>query len=223
MAKLKAAILISGRGSNMGALGRATLDPDFPVEIVMVVSNKPDVEGIDLALDLGLPYRVVDQSGFESREEHESAITEVLKEAGAELVCLAGYMRILTNRFLDAWRGKVINIHPSLLPALRGVDTHARALEHGVRVHGCTVHFVSPELDAGPIIAQATVPVLPGDTEDALSARVLQVEHELYPKALALVAERRVRWSGSGGLNDVDVTIDDVFISAGAPSLNPAD
>ena len=212
MAKLKVAILISGRGSNMGALARAAIDPDFPVEIVLVLSNRPKVPGLDLAAEHGLPVRVVDQADYDDRLDHEAAITEVLKEVGAKLVCLAGYMRILSPDFVKTWRGEIVNIHPSLLPAFRGIETHERALATGVRVHGCTVHFVSSELDAGPIIAQAVVPVLPGDDEEALSARVLEAEHKLYPHALRLIAERRVRWSGDERVVDQSVTGPDVLM-----------
>jgi len=212
MAKLKTAVMISGRGTNMGALARAAMNPDFPAEIVLVISNKPNVAGLDLAREHGINIRVVDHTEFESREEHEAVITTALEESGAEMVCLGGYMRILTETFINRWRGQLINIHPSLLPAFRGVDTHERAIARGVRIHGCTVHFVSIDLDAGPIIAQAAVPVLPGDDAEILSNRVLEVEHDLYPKALALIADRRVRWSGSDAVADMDVTGEDVAL-----------
>ena len=212
MAKLKTAIMISGRGTNMGALARAAINPDFPAEIVLVISNRPHVAGLELAREHGIRIRVVDHTEFESREDHEEKITEALEEAGAGMVCLAGYMRILTETFINRWRGQLINVHPSLLPAFRGIDTHERALERGCRIHGCTVHFVNTDLDAGPIIAQAAVPVLPGDDAEALSERVLAIEHELYPKALALIADRRVRWSGSDAVADMDVTVDDVAL-----------
>lgn len=212
MAKLKTAVMISGRGTNMGALARAAINPDFPAEIVLVISNRPNVDGLDLAREHGIRIRVVDHTEFEGREEHEEVITTALEESGVEMVCLGGYMRILTEAFINRWRGQLINIHPSLLPAFRGVDTHERAIECGVRIHGCTVHFVSIDLDAGPIIAQAAVPVLPGDDAEILSARVLEVEHDLYPKALALIADRRVRWSGSDAVADMDVIGGDVAL-----------
>ena len=196
----------------MGALARAAIDPDYPVEIVLVLSNRPHVPGIDLAREHGLPVRVVDQDEFDDRAAHEAALTEAIREAGAKCVCLAGYMRILGETFLKAWRGNVLNIHPALLPAFRGVDTHARALERGVRVHGCTVHFVSSELDGGPIVAQGVVPVLPGDSEDALAERVLEMEHRLYPHALRLIADRRVRWSGNDVVVDNAVAGPDVLL-----------
>ncbi len=212
VAKLKVAVLISGRGSNMGALARAAMDPDYPAEIALIISNKPNVAGIDIAIEHDIPYNVIDHKQFASREEHELALTETLREAGIQLICLAGYMMILTDRFINAWRGQIINIHPSLLPSFRGVDTHARALERGVRLHGCTVHFVNAELDAGPIILQGVVPVFPGDDVDSLSARVLELEHQLYPQALALVADRKIRWSGDDAVFDSNVSIEDVAV-----------
>ena len=212
MSKLKVAVLISGRGTNMGALARATMDPDFPAEIALVISNRPNVAGIDLAMEHDLPYAVIDHDDFDTREAHEAAMTEALNAVGVELVCLAGYMRILTESFIKAWRGKILNIHPSLLPAFRGVDTHERALERGVRVHGCTVHFVNAELDDGPIVLQAVVPVLPGDDADSLSERVLVAEHEVYPRALELIANRKIRWSGDSSVQDINVSAEDVLL-----------
>lgn len=214
MAKLKVGILISGRGSNMQALARAALDPDFPVEIALVLSNRPRVPGVEWAMENAMTVRVVDHDEYDDRASHEEAMTGALEEAGVELVCLAGYMRILTETFVKKWRGQILNIHPALLPAFRGVDTHARALERGVRVHGCTVHFVSQELDGGPIVAQAVVPVLPGDTEEALSGRVLDMEHRLYPHALQLIADRKVRWSGDDVVVDNGATSEDVLLFA---------
>lgn len=215
MKKLKVAVLISGRGSNMGSLARAAMDPDFPVEIVLVLSNKPHVGGLELAQEHGLSIQVVDQKAFDSREDHDRAVTEALRESGAELICLAGYMRILGDEFVNSWRGRLINIHPSLLPSFIGLDTHARALERGVRIHGCTVHFVNNELDAGPIIAQAAVPVVPGDTEESLAARVLEAEHKLYPHALRLIAEQKVRWTGDQAVRDMDAATEDVALMGG--------
>ena len=196
----------------MGALARAAMDPDFSAEIVMVLSNKPNVAGLELAQEHGIPIRVIDHKDFEGREDHETAITEALKDVGAELVCLAGYMRILGEGFVNAWRGRLINVHPSLLPSFRGIETHERALERGIRIHGCSVHFVTAELDAGPIIAQAAVPVVPGDTAETLADRVLEAEHELYPHALSLIASKKVRWSGDSAVADSDVTENDVAI-----------
>ncbi len=212
MAKLRCAVMISGRGSNMGALARAVMDPDYPAEIALVLSNRPNVTGLDLAQEHGIPIRVVDHGQFETREDHEDEVTSALEEAGTELVCLAGYMRILTETFINHWRGKIINIHPSLLPSFRGVDTHERALERGVRIHGCSVHFVNADLDAGPIIAQAAVPVLPDDDADTLSERVLEMEHKLYPAALRLIAERRIRWSGDASVAIANVASEDIAL-----------
>ncbi|NKB51271.1 MAG: phosphoribosylglycinamide formyltransferase [Rhizobiaceae bacterium] len=212
MKKLKVAVMISGRGSNMGSLARAAMDPEYPVEIVLVLSNKPHAEGLDLAQQHGLPIRVVDQSAFDSRGEHELGITQALQEAGAELICMAGYMRILEDAFVNEWRGRLINIHPSLLPSFIGLETHARALERGVRIHGCSVHFVTNELDAGPIVAQAAVAVEPGDDKNSLAARVLEAEHELYPQALKLIADGKIRWTGDDSVSDNNATADDVAI-----------
>ncbi len=185
----RAAILISGRGSNMAALLDAAADPAYPAGIVLVLSNRPDARGLDTATAAGIPTAVVDHLPFRGdRAAHEQAIDAALRQAGAEIVCLAGYMRLLTPFLVDAWQGRMLNIHPSLLPSFKGLDTHARALAAGVKLHGCTVHLVTQAMDEGPILAQAAVPVLPGDTEDILAARVLRQEHVLYPAALASFA-----------------------------------
>jgi phosphoribosylglycinamide formyltransferase-1 len=189
----RTAVLISGRGSNMSALIAAARAPDFPAEIVLVLSNKPDAAGLSLAKSAGIAAAAVDQKIYAGRDEFERSMQAMLDIHRTELICLAGFMRILSAPFVGRWRGKIINIHPSLLPAFRGLDTHRRALEAGVKVHGCTVHFVEPELDAGPIIAQSAVPILAGDTAESLAARVLEKEHELYAQALALVASGQVR------------------------------
>lgn len=182
----RTAILISGRGSNMMALLERARDPAFPAEFVLVLSNRPDAAGLTLASAAGIPTEVVDHRSFKGdRTAHEAGIDAALRRAEAEIVCLAGYMRLLTPQLVDAWQGRMLNIHPSLLPAFPGLDTHARALAAGVKLHGCTVHLVTREMDAGPILAQAAVPVLPGDTEAVLAARVLRQEHRLYPAALA--------------------------------------
>lgn len=212
MKKLKIAVLISGRGSNMGSLARAAMDPEFPVEIVLVLSNRPNVAGLELAQEHGIPIRVVDHKSFDSREAHEDAVTEAIKASSAEFICLAGYMRILGDGFVAQWRGKLINIHPSLLPSFRGVDTHERALERGVRIHGCTVHFVNTELDGGPIIAQAAVRVEPNDTPESLATRVLEAEHKLYPHALSLIANQQVRWSGGDAVHDGNIRGEEVAL-----------
>jgi phosphoribosylglycinamide formyltransferase-1 len=187
--KRRVAVLISGRGSNMEALVAGAADPAFPVEVALVLSNRPDAAGLVTASRAGIRAEAVDHRGFGGdRAAHEAAIDAVLRAAGIEIVCLAGYMRLLTPRLVDAWRGRMLNVHPSLLPSFPGLHTHARALEAGVKLHGCTVHLVTQEMDAGPILAQAAVPVLPGDTEDMLAARVLRQEHAVYPAALAAFA-----------------------------------
>ncbi len=182
------AVLISGRGSNLQALIEAAARPDYPAEIVLVLSNEPDAAGLGRAEVAGIPTRIVPHRDHTDRAAFEAALTDCLREAGAELVCLAGFMRILTEGFVSQWEGRLINIHPSLLPAFPGLNTHARALEAGVKLHGCSVHLVSDELDGGPIIGQAAVPVLPDDDEAALAARVLAAEHRLYPLCLKLLA-----------------------------------
>jgi phosphoribosylglycinamide formyltransferase 1 len=193
MARLKVGILISGRGSNMSALIDACRARSFPAEIALVISNEPAAAGLARAKDAGIATRVIDHRGFnKDRPAFERALTAALEEAGVEFVCNAGFMRLLTETFVAHWRDRQINIHPSLLPAFRGLDTHKRALEAGVRLHGCTVHFVRVAMDEGPIIVQAAVPVLPGDDEAALAARVLSAEHRCYPLALKLAAEKRL-------------------------------
>jgi phosphoribosylglycinamide formyltransferase-1 len=196
MAKTKIAVLISGRGSNMQALIEAAREDDFPAEIVLVAANNPDAPGLALAAEAGIETEVVDHREFENREAFEEALDTVIKLYGARIVCLAGFMRILTPWFTERWRDLLINIHPSLLPAFKGLHTHERALETGVRVHGCTVHYVRPEMDDGPIIGQAAVPVLPGDTADSLAQRVLEAEHKLYPQCVALACSGKARVAG---------------------------
>ncbi|MGC5779205.1 phosphoribosylglycinamide formyltransferase [Methylobacterium sp. NFXW15] len=195
-AKVRVAVLISGRGSNMVALAEAARDPAFPADIVLVLSNNPDAEGLARAAALGIPTRSIDHRAYPDRASFDAAIDAVLRESGADLVCLAGFMRILTDGFVEGWAGRMINIHPSLLPLFKGTHTHAQALAAGVRLHGCTVHFVVPELDAGPIVAQAAVPVREGDDPDSLAARVIVQERRLYPAALALVAGGKARLEG---------------------------
>ncbi len=194
MAKLKVGILISGRGSNMQALIEACRKPKFPAEIALVLSNEPAAAGLARTKEAGIATAVLDHRPFKKdRPAFEQALTAVLEKAGVEFVCLAGFMRLLTETFVTHWRDRLINIHPSLLPAFRGLDTHKRALEAGVRLHGCTVHFVRAAMDDGPIIVQAAVPVLAGDDEAKLAARVLAAEHRCYPLALKLAAEKRLR------------------------------
>jgi formyltetrahydrofolate-dependent phosphoribosylglycinamide formyltransferase len=192
-ARKRVAVLISGRGSNMEALVAAAAAPDYPAEIVAVIANTPAARGLETARVRGIATGVVPHRNFPDRGAHDAAIGAALAEFQPDIVCLAGYMRILTPGFVAAWQGRMINIHPSLLPAFPGLDTHARALEAGVRVHGCTVHFVTAAMDDGPIVAQAAVPVNGGDTPDALAARVLAAEHRLYPMALAMVARGQAR------------------------------
>ena len=187
--RLRTAILISGRGSNMAALIEAARSPDYPAEIALVVSNKSEAGGLAIAKRAGVATAAIDPKIYAGRDEFEASMQAMLDIHRIELVCLAGYMRILGAPFVNHWRGRMINIHPSLLPAYRGLHTHERALADGASEHGCTVHFVEPELDAGPVISQARVPVLVGDDADTLSARVLVEEHRLYPQALAKVAE----------------------------------
>ncbi|AWJ91639.1 phosphoribosylglycinamide formyltransferase (plasmid) [Azospirillum baldaniorum] len=191
---LKVGVLISGRGSNLQALIDACAAPGFPADIALVLSNKADAYGLERATTAGVPVAVVSHRDFPGdKRAFEEAMDARLREAGVELVCLAGFMRLLSPWFVERWHDRMINIHPSLLPSFKGLDTHQRALDAGVRFHGCTVHYVRTEMDEGPIIAQAAVPVLPGDDADRLSARVLEAEHRLYPQALRLIAEGRAR------------------------------
>ncbi len=195
MARLRVAVLISGRGSNMAALIEAAKDKSFPAEIVLVLSNRPDAAGLNAARAAGIATAVVDHKAYgKDRTAFDNAMQTVLDEHRIELVCLAGFMRLLTAPFVERWQGRMINIHPALLPAFKGLDTHKRAIEAGAKVHGATVHFVVPEMDAGPIIMQGAVAVHSNDTESSLAARVLtQVEHRIYPLALKLIAEGRVQ------------------------------
>jgi len=194
MARKRAAILISGRGSNMAALIEAAKDKNYPAEISLVLSNRPDAGGLLVAQASAIATEVVDHTAFgKDRAGFESALQAVLEKHRIDLICLAGFMRLLTAGFVSQWQGRMINIHPALLPEFKGLDTHKRALDAGAKIHGATVHFVVPEMDSGPIIAQAAVAVHPGDSEEALAARVLKVEHRIYPMALKLVAEGRVQ------------------------------
>lgn len=201
-ARKRVALLISGRGSNMAALIEAAKEPSYPAEIVAVISDKPDAAGLAVAAASGVATRVVARRDHADRQAHDGAIDAALSGFNAEIVALAGYMRLLGAPFVQRWQGRMINIHPALLPAFKGLDTHRRALDAGCRIHGCTVHFVTPEMDDGPIIAQAAVPVLSGDTEQSLAARVLKVEHRLYPMALALLCDGSARMeNGRTALN----------------------
>lgn len=185
MKKTPIAVLISGRGSNMIALMEACSQPDFPAEIVLVLSNRPDAAGLETAKQAGIPTLCIDHKNFgKDRETHERAVDEAVRASGAELICLAGYMRVLTPWLVQQWANRMLNIHPSLLPAFPGLHTHEAALKAGAKEHGCTIHLVTDGVDEGPILAQARVPVLEGDTADTLAARVLEQEHKLYPATL---------------------------------------
>jgi phosphoribosylglycinamide formyltransferase 1 len=186
--KKRVAVLISGRGSNMRALVEAARDPSYSAEIVAVVSNKSDAAGLDFARDNGIRSFVISHKNYETREAFDRALNTYLQDLNVDIVACAGFMRVMTPEILDHWKGRMINIHPSLLPAYKGLHTHERALADGAKEHGATVHFVTSELDGGPIIAQARVTVSPGDTAEALAARVLEVEHSLFVEALAKVA-----------------------------------
>ncbi len=220
-ARLKIGVLISGRGSNLQALIEACARPDYPAEIALVIANRADAFGLERARQAGLAMRVIPHRDFADRASFDAALDEALRRADVELVCNAGFMRILTPWFVERWRDRQINIHPSLLPAFPGLHTHERVLAAGVRFSGCTVHFVRAAMDTGPIIAQAVVPVLPDDDAERLAARVLAAEHRLFPLALRLVAEGRVRIvAGADGSERVAIA------GAAAPReaiLNPLD
>jgi phosphoribosylglycinamide formyltransferase-1 len=209
MARLKTGVLISGSGTNLQALLDAAQDPDYPAEITLVISNRSDAAGLARAEQAGVATQVIDHRKFADRASFDQSLDTALKAAGCAFVCLAGFMRLLTADFTESWRDKLINIHPALLPSFKGLDAQAQALAAGARISGCTVHFVRPEMDAGPIIVQGAVPVLDGDDEAALAARILAVEHRIYPLALQLIADGRVsvagdrvRISGANGATD---------------------
>jgi phosphoribosylglycinamide formyltransferase 1 len=189
VSRVRVAVLISGRGSNLSALIDAARAGDYPAEIALVISNKEDAAGLAVAREAGVPAKIISHKMFASREEFDAAIDAALRAANIDLVAEAGFMRIHSEGFVKRWAGRIINIHPSLLPAFPGIRVHQQALDAGVKTSGCTVHFMVPELDSGPIIAQASVPVLPGDTVETLAARILLEEHKLYPEALRQVAE----------------------------------
>jgi len=196
MSRKHVAILISGRGSNMMSLVEAARDPNYPAEVILVISNRPEAPGLAWAAAQGLPTKVIDHKSYPNREDFDAALHEALVASGAEIVCCAGFMRLMTAGFVEKWSGRMLNIHPSLLPAFKGLDAQAQALAAGVKIAGCTVHFVEPEMDSGPIIAQAAVPVADDDTPDTLAARILSAEHKLYPHALRLVATGEARLEG---------------------------
>jgi len=193
MSRKRVAVLISGRGSNMAALIEAAKDTTYPAEIALVLSNRGDAGGLLVARAAGISTEVVEHTGFgKDRAAFERALQATLDKYRIEIICLAGFMRLLSADFVARWQGRILNIHPALLPDFKGLDTHRRAIEAGVKRHGATVHFVVPEMDSGPIIAQGAVNVQPGDSEEGLAARVLKVEHQIYPLALKLVAEGRI-------------------------------
>ncbi len=206
MSKRRTAILISGRGSNMASLIAASNEPDFPAEIALVLSNKPEAPGLATAKAQGIATAAVDHKIYAGRDAFEASLQKMLDAHRIDFICLAGFMRLLTPAFVTHWEGRMINIHPSLLPAFKGLHTHERALADGVKIHGCSVHYVVAEMDAGPIIAQAAVSVLDDDTPDTLGARVLEQEHVIYPLALKLAASGalkidNLRVTGANGAN----------------------
>ena len=195
-ARKRVAVLISGGGSNMMALAKAAAHVDFPAEIVGVIADKADAGGLVKAATLGIPTFAHVRKDYASKAEHETAILAELERLSPDIICLAGYMRLLSAEFIRAYEGRIINIHPALLPLFAGLHTHQRAIDAGMRIAGCTVHFVTEGMDEGPIIAQAAVPVLTDDTADTLAVRILTVEHKVYPEALKLFAEDKVRMDG---------------------------
>ena len=212
---MKIAVLISGRGSNLQSLIDAAAAGELGAEIALVISNVPDAPGLERAAKAGIPAETIDHRNFEGREPFEDALHAALSGRSIELVCLAGFMLQLTGSFVGKWRDRLINIHPSILPAFKGLHTHERAIDAGVRFSGCTVHFVRPEMDDGPIVAQAAVPVLQGDTPGDLAARILAEEHKLYPLAVRMIAEGRVKVAG----NKVEIS---GTAEAPSPVVNPA-
>jgi phosphoribosylglycinamide formyltransferase-1 len=209
---MKTGVLISGKGTNLQALLDAAADEAYPAEIVSVIANKAGAPGLEKARKAGVKAQFLDHTLFEEREDFERKLDETLRADGVEFVALAGFMRILTPWFVGKWKDRLINIHPSLLPAFKGVHTHERALETGVRVHGATVHYVRPEMDEGPIIGQAAVPVLSGDTKETLADRVLEAEHKLYPACLKLIAENKARVTGGLVKMDKESAPDETLI-----------
>lgn len=213
MDKLKVAVLISGRGSNMQALLNASREVGSNFEISLVISNRSDAEGVNIAARADIETAVMKSRDYETREAFEEALGERIKKSGIRLICLAGFLWLLGEDFVNVWRDRLINMHPSLLPSFKGLNVQAQAVEMGVRVSGCTVHFVRAELDDGPIIAQAVVPVLPDDDADSLSARILAQEHIIYPRVVKWIADGRVRVSGEKVLIQKALMPTDAFTS----------
>jgi len=214
MARKRIAVLISGRGSNMAALIEAASDPAYPAEIALVLSNIPDAGGLSVANSKGIKTETVDHKKFgKDRAGFEKTVQDVLDANKIQFVCLAGFMRLLTSAFVTHWHGRMLNIHPALLPSFKGLDTHERALAEGVKIHGATVHFVVPEMDSGPIVAQAAVPVLSNDTPQSLAGRVIQAEHRIYPLALRWLAEGKLKIVDGRCVNSGASDIDGVLVS----------
>ena len=216
MSVKRVGILISGRGSNMSSLIAAAAKPGFPAEIVTVISNRPTAEGLSRAAEAGIATVALDHKAYADRPAFDAALDEALKAANVDIVCLAGFMRLLTPEFTKSWQGRMINIHPALLPSFKGLHTHERALDEGVKIHGCTVHFVTAEMDVGPIIMQAAVPVMEEDTPATLGTRVLAQEHVIYPAALRLVCEGRARIDGARAVIDEFGLADRALVVPGA-------
>ena len=219
MTRKRVGVPISGRGSNLGALIEACKAPGYPAKIVLVISNLPSAQGLLRAESALIPALVINHKDFAAREEFDAALDNALKEAGVELLCNAGFMRLHSEGFVERWRNRHLNVHPSLLPAFRGLHAHERVLEAGATITGCTVHFVRAEMDTGPIVAQAAVPMLPGDTPESLGARVLEAEHRLYPHALRLVASGEVRVEDEHVVRTTQITPQSPFFS---PPLDEA-
>lgn len=197
MERVKLAVLISGRGSNLQSLIDACAAPDFPAEIAIVISNRPDAYGIERAKRAGLKTEIIDHKNFSTREDFETALQHSLAQYPVDMICLAGFMRVLTEKFVSAWEDRIINIHPSLLPKYPGLHTHQRAIEAGDQESGCTIHFVTAGMDEGPVILQKSVPIQAGDTPDTLAARILDVEHRAYPEAVRILAEGLLKSAGT--------------------------
>ncbi|MBK5568384.1 phosphoribosylglycinamide formyltransferase [Ensifer sp. SSB1] len=214
--KKRVVVFISGGGSNMLALAKAAAEPGFPAEIVAVIADKADAGGLAKAAALGIPTRSFLRKDFDSKDAHEAAILAELDRLSPDIICLAGYMRLLSATFIQRHEGRILNIHPSLLPLFPGLHTHQRAIDAGMKVAGCTVHFVTEGMDEGPILAQAVVPVVPGDTSESLAARVLTVEHRTYPMALRLMAEGKVRMEGGRAVSQSAAEASATLISPAA-------
>jgi len=209
MAKLRLGVMISGSGTNLQALINACADKDYPAEIVTVISNRPNVMGLERAEKAGIKAITLDHKSYETREAFEDDLHATLQEHKVQLVCLAGFMRILNAEFVNRWKDRMVNIHPSLLPSYKGLHTHARAIEDGVRFGGCTIHYVRPEMDNGPIIMQTAIPIASDETEESLIAKTLEQEHKMYPAAVRMIAEGKARVSGNKVVFGDEINIGD--------------